>query len=594
MSRSSDPKIITTYCFILVAMILLIVTPATLADTTGGNDAEKRSGTITLSSPKEARVVTTIGVGLEWNVTGVDISVMEFDVYVSEDEAKVAGNNLTVLFATNLKSTSMKAMILLDLKTYHWKVVGRDTENGTDISSTIGQFSIDRSIKDPNSYIGISISEKTPEYGQEVNISAVVPNTFGSHITYSWTFTDDHTTLEGTYYAMVPHSFERYGSQTVHLTVTDELGNEQSTSIEVDVGGVDDDDVADPAEDKGMVGKEASSSICISLLAIMIVIVIVIIIIAAKIKEKEREKKQFKVPSHLYKTQGPAGSREPAPQEEWHIESQITHGFRNMQDELRLMTQATKDLIKGEKFGRTISVFIVIFAVSTLFSAYLQSSSNQDSTNEYSIAISNLEESNTDLLLAESTIDRDRTLLEEARKFYVEGENLLWKYIQKAMSGPEGTYYNEKGDSLIAFNNAYDSILQTGMIETVHIRDTYSVNLDDFDDFIPWDYPVEQVKLVSRDILKILDDYDSKFDDYQEGLKEDSEERRVMADEQFENAKELGNQGLIFTRATTFFSIATSVVGISIIPKNKHTRKFLIGIGIVIYAIGILFMLLQM
>jgi len=35
-------------------------------------------------------------------------------------------------------------------------------------------------------------------------------------------------------------------------------------------------------------------------------------------------------------------------------------------------------------------------------------------------------------------------------------------------------------------------------------------------------------------------------------------------------------------------------VGISIVPKNKHTRKFLIGIGIVIYAIGILFMLLEM
>jgi len=546
---------------------------------------------ITLTTPKNARVVTGIGVELEWNVTGVDEGVMEFDVYVSEDEAMVTGKNAAVRFAADLKVTSMKAMILRDKKTYHWKVVGRDTENNIEISSSVSQFSIDRSIKDPNSYIGIGVSEPTPDYGERVIINAIVPNTFGMHVTYSWTFSDDHSTEKGTDKAKVIHNFTRYGGQTVHLTVTDELGNEQSTSIEVDVGGGRDAGMG-AAEDKAL--SDSTYSMCIIFLAIIITTIIVIIVIAAKIKGKERERKQFKVPSGLYKPQGPAGSRDPGTQEEYYIESQITRGFRNMQDEIRLMTEVTKDLIKGEKFGRTISVFIVIFAVSTLFSAYLQSNSNQDSTNEYSLAISNLEDSNTQLLQAESTIANDRTLLEEARKYYVEGENLLWKYVQKTMAGPDDAYHDEKGDSLIAFNNAYDSILQTGMIKTVYIRDTYSVNLDDFDDFIPWDYPVEQVKLVSRDILAILNNYDSKFDDYQDELKEDSEEQRVIADEQFENAKELGNQGLIFTRATTFFSIATSVVGISIVPKNKHTRKFLIGIGIVIYAIGILFMLLQM
>ena len=72
-------------------------------------------------------------------------------------------------------------------------------------------------------------------------------------------------------------------------------------------------------------------------------------------------------------------------------------------------------------------------------------------------------------------------------------------------------------------------------------------------------------------------------------LKEKSARLRNLDDIQFETAKERGDEGLLFTKITTIFSIATSVIGISIVPKNKYTRKFLILFGIGVYAFGFFF-----
>ena len=107
MNNRPNLKKISLYCFTMTVLLFLMGSHLPLADATVENDlyndGARRSGVITLTTPKNARVVTGIGVELEWNVTGVDEGVMEFDVYVSEDEAMVTGKNAAVRFAADLK-----------------------------------------------------------------------------------------------------------------------------------------------------------------------------------------------------------------------------------------------------------------------------------------------------------------------------------------------------------------------------------------------------------------------------------------------------------------------------------------------------------
>lgn len=547
-----------------------------------GNNFRDTPG-IELVAPKDGRVVNSLRVELRWSITEQGGAPLVFDVFVSEEETKVTESDLEVRIGSNIQKTSLKAMILRDGKTYCWKVVGLDVENNTEIESPVNIFSLDSSIADAGSYLGISISDPNPDYREEVFLAAIVPDTFGRYIMYSWSFSDDSSMVEGNDKAKVVHSFEDFGIQTVYLTVSDELGNEQSTSIQVVI---EDGEMCaeECAEDEG-----ASSLIVMCGLVIFITIIIVIIIIAAQTKEKERQKKQFALPDDLYRTKERAAYSDKKTKDFLYMEDEIEIGFRKMTEEIRKMTRATKDLIKGEKFGRFISILIVVFAVSTMITAYLQSETNQKSTEEYGSAKTNLEDSNTFLLKAESIMDNDQNLLDEARRYYLEGENLWWKYVQRSLNGTPGTYYNEKGDALIAFNNAYGLIGRTNMQEQERIRSTYSVNLEDFDDFVPWDYPDEQVKIISIDILKILDEAKNDLEAYESELKEKSARLRNLADIQFETAKERGDEGLLFTKITTIFSIATSVIGISIVPKNKYTRKFLILFGIGVYAFGFFF-----
>ncbi len=541
---------------------------------------------IELVSPKEARVVSGIGIELSWNVAGEYSGSYSFDVYVSEDGEKVTASNKGTRLGSGLTETSLKAMILLDKTTYYWKVVGKDIGDNEQISSLVGQFSIDRSIPDPDNYLGISVSNPNPRYGEEVYFAAMVPNTFGDFISYSWDFEDTNENIEGSDKAKVTHSFQRHGKKLVQLTVSDELGNEQSTSVLVEVEG------GEPAASMSggsMKDSSYSSIIVVCMVVFFIVIIIVVVAISAAAKEKERQKNQFAVPSEIYETEDKGDHPDENPEFIYNMEWYMEKGFRKVTDEMKNMTKATKDLVKGERFGKYLSIFIVAFAISTMVSAYLQSNSNQESTEKYSLAKTHLEDSNTLLLQAESIIDNDVNLLEQARRYYVEGENLLWKYIQKTLNGTPESYYNEIGDSLIAFNNAYGLIVQSNLYRSKHVTRSYAVNLVDFDDFVPWDYSNEQIKLISIDILGVLEKYRSDFDSYEEDLKEESISLRGYADSQFDGANELGDEGLSFTRATTFFSIATSVIGISIVPKNKYTRRILIFVGLAVFASGFFF-----
>ena len=549
------------------------------------NETNRSGKTIELVSPKDARVVSTIGIELSWNVTDGNAAVFTYDVYVSEDGEKVTENDRAARLGSGLTETSLKAMILLDKTTYYWKVVGNNIDDNDEISSLVGLFSIDQSIQDPDNYLGISISNPTPRYGEEVYFAAIVPNSFGRFITYSWEFPDSEVIIEGSDKAKVAHSFQGSGQRTVHLTVSDELGNEQSTSVHVNAMR------GDPAACSGGYGEDKSDTLLFVACPVVVFIIIIIVVaaISAQAKEKERQKNQFALPSEMYEVEDKGDYADEEVDRIYNMEWYMEKGFRKVSDEIRKMTKTTKEMIKGERFGRYISIFIVTFAISTMVSAYLQSNSNQESTEKYSLAKTYLEDSNTLLLQAESIIDNDINLLEQARRYYVEGENLLWKYIQKTLNGTPGSYSNEKGDSLIAFNNAYGLIVQSNMHRSNHIRRSYSVNLADFDDFVPWDYGNEQIKLVSIDILSILEDYESDFDSYEEKLKEESASLRRIADREFDMAKEKGDEGLAYTRTTTFFSIATSIIGISIVPKNKYTRRILIFVGMAIFGAGFIF-----
>ena len=592
MSDFHFPFRISFLCVLIIASIICIIpNPPALGTAekdidASGMDPVRSPATIELLIPKDGRVVTSMRVQLVWNVTEPGGAPLVFDVYVSEYDSMVVASKKEVCIGSNVQKTSLMAMILRDGKTYSWKVVGLDVENNTEIESPVSIFSVDSSIADPDSYLGISISKAEPRYDEEVSLAAIVPDTFGRHITYTWSFSDDSDIVEGNDKAKVAHSFRGFRKVTVYLTVSDELGNEQSTSLQVDIIGGPKGQASggDYAEDKGV-----ESSFAITCFIVIFITIIVVIVIAAQIKEKERQKKQFALPDDLYRTKERGAYSDKKTKDFLYMEDEIETGFRKMTEEIGKMTRATRDLIKGEKFGRFISILIVVFAVSTMITAYLQSDSSQKSTEEYSRAKTNLEDSNTFLLKAESIMDNDQNLLDEARRYYLEGENLWWKYVQRSVDGTPGTYHNEKGDALIAFNNAYGLLGRTNMLETDRIRSTYSVNLEDFDDFIPWDYPDEQAKMVSIDILKILDEARNDLEAYEVELKEYPTRLRNIADDQFETAKERGNEGLQYTKITTIFSIATSVIGISIVPKNKYTRKFLIFFGILIFAFGLIF-----
>lgn len=576
--------IIVPLAFIFLLVLALSI-PAAADDDLHG-DTRATPTNIELTTPKNARMVSTYPVSLGWNVSAACPDDLVFDVYASEMLWEIEQHSTHSRIANGVKGTTLRAMILFDGKTYHWAVVARDVENGTETASSIGQFTLDRAASGGQAKLEISASQVDIMGRETVYFAALVPDSFGFYVNFTWSFPDDNTIVQGADKAKVVHVFEEPGGHNVRLTVKDELGNEQTETITIFVV------VPPPAcsgKDEELNTVRGASSACFVIVIVMFIIVMVLVALAAKAKEAERQKKQFAVPDDLYKQKPRVYVEDTYSMDAPRVEEGIEKGFRAMNDEIKSMTAAVRDMIKGERFGRAISIFIVIFAVSTMATAYLQANSNRESTDEYGRAMSDLERANTLLLQAESTIDRDRQLMEEARRYYLEGENLWWKYVQKTLLEGD-SYCNEKGDALIAYDNAYRLVMESNMYSIKSLGRRYSVNLRSFDDFVPWDFPDDQIKLLSIDIGRVFGSYETTFGEYTKELRKESETLQLRADGQFDEARTLGEEGLTYTRATTFFSVATSVIGISFVPRNKNMRRFLVFLGIAVYAAGFLFM----
>ncbi len=245
---------------------------------------------------------------------------------------------------------------------------------------------------------------------------------------------------------------------------------------------------------------------------------------------------------------------------------------------------------KVERYKYVAAVFIAVIAITSVYSAVLQDEAKRQEEEFKTKSIMALNDANTESIKTESIISEDMQKIASAKRYFMTGEELRWYHLRETINNTNITYTQYKGEAIIAYDNAYDLLESTVMLEKRFIVLQWTTNLDSYADFAPWEYSDLQMLRLATDLQDAFDQSERNADAYKSALRAPSEQKRLEAENYTKRAADAGESASQLLRATTLFTVATTLAGISMIPTDEKKLLAIMGVALLIYFSGIVIM----